>query len=161
NTHLVDFVVAPQEMGRVLLDYVHHPYVKAPDAMPPTTAGQMEQIFLILREQTGHDFAHYKQNTIRRRIERRMAVHQLKRLDDYLRHLQRSPAEVDALFKDLLIGVTNFFRDPESFRVIEDKVIPRLFDTSAATGQLRVWIPGCSTGEEAYSLAILFGEHMD
>src|SRR5262249_24545400 len=120
GTQLIDFVVTPQEMPHVLLDYVHHPYVIAPESVASTTSGQIEQIHIALREQTGHDFSHYKQNTIRGRIERRMAVHQLKRLDDYVRHIKRFPAEVDAIFKDLLIGVTNFFRDPEAFRAVEE-----------------------------------------
>lgn len=161
GTQLIDFVLPAAEIPRVLRDYVRHPYVKAQDAIAPTAAGQLEQIYLVLREQVGHDFSHYKQNTIRRRIERRMAVHRIKRLDDYLRLLQRSAGEVDALFKDLLIGVTNFFRDPEAFTALAARVIPRLFDASSASGQIRIWVPGCSSGEEAYSLAILCAEHMD
>ena len=160
-TQLVDFVVPPGEMPRILLDYVHHPYVAAPEHIAPTQAGQIEQIYVMLRQQTGHDFAHYKQNTIHRRIERRMAVHQIKRLDDYVRHLQRSPAEVDALFKDLLIGVTSFFRDQEAFRAIDEKIVAKLLETAAPSGQLRVWVPGCSTGEEAYSLALLLDERLE
>jgi two-component system, chemotaxis family, CheB/CheR fusion protein len=160
-TQVVDFVVPPREMPRVLLDYVRHPYVHSTDAVAPTPAGQLDQIYVLLREQTGHDFSHYKQNTIRRRIERRMAVHQLKRLDDYVRYLRRFPSAVDALFKDLLIGVTNFFRDPEAFRALEERVVPRLVEGSGSAGQIRIWVPSCSTGEEAYSIAMMLGEHMD
>ncbi|MFT3771931.1 MAG: chemotaxis protein CheB [Minicystis sp.] len=161
GTQLVDFVVAPRDVPRVLVEYSRHPYVAATDLFAPTATGQLEQIFHLLREHTGHDFAHYKQNTIRRRIERRMAVHRLKQLEDYLRHLQRFPSEVDALFKDLLIGVTNFFRDPEAFRALEEKVVPRLFEAGGSSSQLRVWLPACSTGEEAYSIAMLLAEHAD
>ncbi len=160
-TQQVDFVATPQEIPRILLDFEHHPYTSPADAVAATPAGQLEQIFLLLREQTGHDFSHYKQNTIRRRMERRMAVHHLKRLDDYLRHLQRFPVEVEALFKDLLIGVTNFFRDPEAFKSIEERIVPRLFEQEASQSQLRIWVPGCSTGEEAYSLAILLADQAE
>ena len=82
---------------------------------------------MLLRAQTGHDFSQYKQSTINRRIERRMAVHQIERLDEYVRYLQQTPAEVEALFRDLLIGVTSFFRDPEAFEALQEQAIPRLF----------------------------------
>lgn len=161
GTRLVDFVVPPDEMARVLVEYIRHPYLASADLIPASTVAQMDQLFMLLREQTGHDFSRYKQNTIRRRVERRMAVHQVKRLEDYLRLLQRSTAEVDELFRDLLIGVTSFFRDPESFQALEETVIPRLLAVRGGAGQIRIWVPGCSTGEEAYSLAMLFCEHME
>jgi two-component system CheB/CheR fusion protein len=162
GTQLVDFVAPAKEIPRILGDYVKHPYLVLPEApAPPTARGQLEQIFRLLREHTGHDFAHYKQTTIRRRIERRMAVLQQRQLDDYVERLRRSPAEVEALFHDLLIGVTNFFRDQDAFHAVEERVVPRLVETSAQAGQLRVWVPGCSTGEEAYSLAMLFAERME
>ncbi len=90
-----------------------------------------------------------------------MAVHQIEKMDDYLRYLQQNPAEVEALFRDLLIGVTNFFRDPEAFTALEQQIIPRLFAGKPAGALIRVWVPGCSTGEEAYSLAILLQEHLE
>jgi two-component system CheB/CheR fusion protein len=161
GTQLVDVVAAPAEIPRVLLDYARHPYVTSTESSAPTATGQLDQIYEMLRQHTGHDFAHYKPNTIRRRIERRMAVHQLKRLDEYVRHLRKYPAEVDALFKDLLIGVTNFFRDQDAFRAIEEKLVPRLLEQSEKGAQLRIWVPSCSTGEEAYSIAILLTEQMD
>ena len=90
-----------------------------------------------------------------------MAVHQIERLDEYVRYLQQTPAEVEALFRDLLIGVTSFFRDPEAFAALQEQVIPQLFAGKAAGAAIRVWVPGCSTGEEAYSIAILLQEHME
>ena len=121
----------------------------------------MKKVFILLRAQTGHDFSQYKQSTINRRVERRMAVHQIERLNEYVRHLQQTPAEVEALFRDLLIGVTNFFRDPDVFAALEEQVIPRLFADKDAGAAIRVWVPGCSTGEEAYSIAVLLQEQME
>ena len=121
----------------------------------------MKKIFILLRAQTGHDFSNYKPGSIRRRIERRMAVQQIKEIDDYVKFLQSAPAGVEALFRDILIGVTNFFRDTEAFEEIEGAVIPQLFTGKPAGGTIRVWAAGCSTGEEAYSLAILLVERME
>jgi two-component system, chemotaxis family, CheB/CheR fusion protein len=121
----------------------------------------MKKIFLLLRAQTGHDFSQYKQSTIIRRVERRLAVHQIERLDEYVRYLQENPADVEALFRDLLIGVTGFFRDPEAFAALQEQAIPRLFAGKPRGASIRVWVPGCSTGEEAYSLAILLQERME
>jgi two-component system CheB/CheR fusion protein len=127
----------------------------------PKAEGALKKIFVLLRAQTGHDFSQYKPSTIYRRIERRMAVHQLDSIDLYAKHLQQTPTEVEALFRDLLIGVTNFFRDPEAFKVLQEQVIPLLFSGKPAGGAVRVWSTGCSTGEEAYSLAILLVEQME
>ena len=99
----------------------------------------MKKVFILLRAQTGHDFSQYKQSTINRRVERRMAVHQIERLSEYVRHLQQTPAEVEALFRDLLIGVTNFFRDPDVFAGLEEQVIPRLLPTR--TPLMSTWGP--------------------
>jgi two-component system CheB/CheR fusion protein len=115
----------------------------------------------LLRTQTGHDFSQYKESTIVRRVERRMAIHQIERPDDYLRLMQEKPAEADSLFRDLLIGVTNFFRDPEAFEALRTKVIPGLFAGKPEGEAVRVWVCGCSTGEEAYSIAILIQEHLE
>ena len=121
----------------------------------------LKKIFLLVRAQTGHDFSQYKQSTVVRRVERRMAVHQIEWLEEYVRYLQQTPAEVDALFRDLLIGVTSFFRDPEAFGALQEQAIPRLFAGKPAGALIRVWVPGCSTGEEAYSLAILLQERLE
>ena len=110
--------------------YVAHAFGRPPRSAPAggsDTENAMKKIFILLRSQTGHDFSQYKPSTINRRIQRRMAVHQIDTMDGYVRYLQqKTPSEVDALFRDLLIGVTNFFRDPEAFKVLEEQVIPKL-----------------------------------
>lgn len=163
-TGLVDFVLPPAEMPAQLIAYVSHTFGKGlrPVTHPlPNAEETLKKIFVLLRARTGHDFSHYKRNTINRRVERRMAVHQIDRMDDYVRYLQQTTVEVDALFQDLLIGVTNFFRDPEAFATLEEQAIPLLFEGKQAGAQIRVWAPGCSTGEEAYSIAILLHEKME
>ena len=162
-TGLVDFVLPPAEMPAQLIAYVAQAFGKSP--LPaftpePKAENALKNIFILLRAQTGHDFSQYKPSTINRRVERRMAIHQIENLDGYVRYLQHNAAEVEALFRDLLIGVTNFFRDPETFAALEKQVIPRLFAGKPADAVIRVWSPGCSTGEEAYSIAILLQEHM-
>lgn len=121
----------------------------------------LQKIFILLRVQTGHDFSQYKLNTIQRRIERRLVVHQIETMDNYLRFLQQTPAEIDALFHDLLLGATSFFRDPAAFTALEEQVVPRLFADKPAGSVIRVWSPGCAIGEEAYSIAILLQEHLE
>lgn len=125
------------------------------------TENALKKIFILLRTQTSHDFSQYKPNTIYRRIERRIAVDQINTLDSYVQYLQHTSVEVDALFHDLLIGVTNFFRDPEAFTVLEEEVVPKLFANKPAGSVVRAWSAGWSTGEEAYSLAILLLERLD
>jgi two-component system CheB/CheR fusion protein len=118
-------------------------------------------IFNLLRTRTGHDFSEYKERTFQRRVQRRMQVVQTTKLEDYAERLQREPDEVSALFRDLLIGVTDFFRDAAAFQTLETLVIPKLFEGKGADDEVRVWVPGCSTGEEAYSIAILLREHLE
>ena len=115
----------------------------------------------ILEKQLGHDFSGYKGKTFIRRVLRRMQITQFDELAQYIDRLRADPDEVTALFGDLLIGVTHFFRNSEAFAALEELVIPRLFQNGGATDTLRVWVPGCSTGEEVYSIAILMREHMD
>ena len=163
-TGLVDYQLPPDEMPAQLMAYAAHAFGKLPrSGMPatPRTEGALKKIFVLLRAQIGHDFSQYKPSTIYRRIERRMAVQQIETLDNYVKYLQQTPPEVEALFRDLLIGVTNFFRDPEAFKVLEEQVIPKLFANKPASAAVRVWSTGCSTGEEAYSLAILLVERME
>jgi two-component system CheB/CheR fusion protein len=163
-TGLVDYELPPAEMPAQLMAYVAHAFGKSPRIATtpgPQAENALKKIFILLRAQTGHDFSQYKPSTIHRRIERRMAVHQLETMDGYVRQLQQTPSEVEALFRDLLIGVTNFFRDPVAFKVLEEQIIPKLFAGKPASALIRVWVPGCSTGEEAYSLAILLAERQD
>jgi two-component system CheB/CheR fusion protein len=160
-TGLADFELPPAEMPAQIIAYAARAFVKAPNdvcVLEPKAENALKKIFILLRSQTGHDFSQYKPSTIRRRIERRMAVHKIDALDGYLKYAQQTPVEVEALFRDLLIGVTNFFRDPEAFKLLEEQAIPALFAGRPASAVIRVWSPGCSTGEEAYSLAILLAE---
>jgi two-component system, chemotaxis family, CheB/CheR fusion protein len=163
-TGLVDFVLPPGEMPAQLIAYATHAFGKpsADGTIPaPKSEGLLKKIFILLRVQTGHDFSLYKPSTINRRIERRMAVHQIGAMADYVRYLQQNPDETADLFRDLLIGVTSFFRDPGAFKVLEEQAIPRLFADRPAGALIRAWVPGCSTGEEAYSIAILLQEHLE
>lgn len=163
-TGLVDYELSPAEMPARLIAYAAHAFnsallpVTAPDAEEENA---LKEVFVLLQEQVGHDFSQYKPSTIRRRIERRMAVHQIKMLDRYIKYLRQTPAEVKALFQDLLIGVTKFFRDTEAFSVLEKQFIQKLFADKSGDPAIRVWVPGCSTGEEAYSIAILLQEQME
>ncbi|MCX7044379.1 MAG: PAS domain-containing protein [Candidatus Sumerlaeota bacterium] len=164
-TGLVDYALPPAEMPAQLIAYAAHAFGKAPRpvSLPAAKADDisLKKIFVLLCAQTGHYFSHYKQSTIHRRIERRRAVHQIEQLDGYVRYLQQTPEELETLFRDLLIGVTSFFRDPEAFAALEAQVIPRLFDGKPAGALIRVWAPGCSTGEEAYSIAMLLQERIE
>ena len=162
-TGLVDYQLAPAEIPAKLVAYAGHLVGRRPLDITAHTAAEtsLKKIFLLLRTQTGHDFSLYKPTTIHRRLERRMALHQIDRLDSYLAYLEKSPGEIEALFRDLLINVTRFFRDTDAFAVLEQQVIPHLFEDRLPGSPLRCWTVGCSSGEEAYSLAILLAEHMD
>ena len=162
-TGLVDYQLAPAEMAAQLIAYAAHafgPYPRQGTVPAVKSENALKKVFILLRAQTGHDFSNYKPSTIHRRIERRMAVHQIVAADAYVRYLQQTPAEVEALFRDLLIGVTSFFRDPAAFEALQQQVIPKLFAGKGAGDAVRVWTTGCSTGEEAYSIAILLYERM-
>jgi len=161
DTGLVDFVLPVEMMPQELMRYIKHPYIKQirkPVAAAEKFENALQQIFMLVRTRTGHDFAGYKRNTIRRRIERRMAVHQIAMIDEYVRFLREHSDEVKTLFKDLIITVTNFFRDPESFEALKEKAITNIIKDKAFDSPLRIWIPGCATGEEAYSIAMLCEE---
>ncbi|MDD2881013.1 MAG: chemotaxis protein CheB [Rhodoferax sp.] len=162
-TGMVDFELPPAEMAGQLIAYTTHAFGRLPHHISltePLSESALRKIFVLLRTHTGHDFSQYKPSTIYRRIERRMAVHQIDGIDAYVKYLQQAPDEVQALFNDLLIGVTNFFRDPEAFAALEEKVIPTLFEGKPVGAAVRVWCTGCSTGEEAYSMAILLQERL-
>ncbi len=121
---------------------------------------QLQKIFSFLQQRTGHDFSNYKLTTVNRRIERRMSVHRLSDLSSYVKLLQRSKNEADKLFRELLISVTNFFRDPKAFEALKEQVLKPLVKSKSHNETLRVWVPGCATGEEAYSIAIQLQELM-
>ena len=161
-TEFVDFVLPPSLLPAQLLDYVARPVAgREPVAGPGSKPGHaLQKIFLLIRTQTGHDFSFYKRNTMFRRIERRMNSHQITDFPHYVRYLQENPAEVEQLFRELLIGVTKFFRDAEAFASLQRR-LGALLLRKEAHGTVRVWAPGCSTGEEAYSLAITLLECLD
>jgi two-component system CheB/CheR fusion protein len=169
STGLVDMVLPPEEMPQKLIQYFTHS--KASLAWKPTVAATvaaksdqqewLHKIFAILRTHTGHDFSVYKVNTMLRRISRRMGLHQIDGHETYVRYLRENPGEVEALFRELLIGVTNFFRDRESFDVLKTDILPGLFEPMPEDATFRAWIPGCSTGEEVYSLAMILRECLD
>lgn len=164
NTGLVDYILAPAAMPAQIIAFVSRIFAKTDDESKirhPRNDNALKKMFMLLRAQVGHDFSQYKSSTINRRIERRKDLLQIAELDEYVRYLQQSPEEVEALFYDLLIGVTSFFRDSEAFAALEKQVIPKLFSNRTANDAIRVWIPGCSTGEEAYSIAILLQEQME
>ena len=163
-TGMVDYELSPADMPSQLIAYVKHAFGRPPRSATQSTPlndNALKKIFILLRAQTSHDFSQYKPSTICRRIERRMAVHQIDSTDAYVKYLQQTPVEIEALFRDLLIGVTNFFRDPEAFEALESLVIPKLFEGKPPGAVIRAWSTGCSTGEEAYSLAILLHEQSE
>lgn len=162
NAGLADIVAPPSEIWHKILAYLEHS-PRGLHAVPELAVAlkgrsALEQIVILLRERTGNDFLLYKKNTIYRRIERRMGLHQIDSIAKYVRYLRENPQELDLLFKELLIGVTSFFRDPGVWESLKSEAIPALLAEYPAGKTLRAWIPACSTGEEAYSLAMIFKE---
>src|SRR6267378_50851 len=155
----VDFVLSPKAIAQELTRIGRHPYLGETSVAPPSEplAGGPEtlaQIFGMLREKSGLDFTLYRQTTIRRRIARRMLIHGVSTLEAYRRYLEEHPSQVQALSNDLLVNVTRFFRDADAFRILERSVFPSIIKQRSADAPIRIWAPGCATGEEAYSLAI-------
>jgi len=166
NSGLVDIVASAAEIPGRILDYLRHTPASTPGrrALEAETAAHrsgLEKVCILLRARTGHDFSQYKKNTLYRRIERRMAIHQLDRIADYVRFLRENPQEVDLLFRELLIGVTSFFRDPAAWDLLRDRFLPELLAGHPPGAALRAWVAGCSSGEEAYTLAMVFREALD
>lgn len=163
KTGLVDYILPPEKMPAQLITFINQK-VKGVLLDTALTDGKIpdsfQKIFILLRTHTGHDFSLYKQNTLYRRVERRMTIAQLDSLPNYIRLLQENTKEIDSLFKELLIGVTNFFRDPESFVILKEYLLD-LVKTKPENSKIRIWVPGCSTGEEAYSIAIVLRECMN
>ena len=153
----VDLLLPVEDIPDRIIAYVRD--WGAFDSQRPGDA--LSTIYSLLRTHTGHDFAEYKDRAFQRRVQRRMQVVQTAGLEEYVEQLQKDPDEVRALLRDLLIGVTNFFRDDAAFRTLETVVIPKLFEGKNTDDEVRVWVVGCATGEEAYSIAILLREHMD
>jgi len=163
DTGLADVIAPAEELpGRIIAYLSHAPLIEwTSRPMKEKTQSSLEKILILLRTQTGHDFSLYKKSTVYRRIERRMGLHQVDGIATYVRYLRENPQETELLFKELLIGVTSFFRDPAAWDHLKEKVIPQLLAARPAGGVIRAWTPGCSTGEEAYSLAIAFRETLE
>ena len=164
STGLADYVLPPDKMPAQLIKYISHAFQKGATIITSADGkvpNALQKIYIILRTHTDHDFSLYKKNTICRRIERRMNVHQIDDINDYARYLQDSEREVGILFKELLIGVTNFFRDATAFDELRDKYLPKILADKPADYTVRAWVAACSSGEEAYSLAIILQETME
>lgn len=163
-TGFADYVLPVEKMPEALMKYARHAIIE-PGARTCTDEEKfqkaLQKIYILLRSHTHQDFSLYKKNTIIRRIERRMHVHQINDIIEYVTYLAKSEREIYTLFKDLLIGVTGFFRDPEAFVLLQEKFLLDLLADKPEDASVRIWVPGCSTGEEAYSLAIVLQECME
>ncbi|WP_411962142.1 CheR family methyltransferase [Mesorhizobium sp. CA4] len=163
---LIDIAVPARDMGEKLAEFARSfELVDDPVADGRAEEGSVRdaqnEIYAILRSHSGHDFSGYKPKTVLRRVRRRMQIKQLSSIDRYVDLLRSSADEVRFLFRDLLINVTNFFRDTDAFKILEDTVIPKLFEGRDANDTIRIWVPGCATGEEVFSIGMLMREHMD
>ncbi|MBD2233357.1 chemotaxis protein CheB [Phormidium tenue] len=176
-TGQIDFIQTPEEIAQTLASLSAHPYITSPNPADPVAVPQekvasdtgLDTILTLLKRATKIDFAQYKPNTVKRRISRRMALHHLESLESYSQYLQANPEEVQALHQEILIGVTSFFRDGDVFTALEQTVFPALLRNRQRLAQadqgnpdlpLRIWVAGCSTGEEAYSIAICLLEYL-
>ena len=159
----VDFVLPPEEIAKEIARIARHPYVAPVDEVPieEASGSDLKKVFELLRHNSGVDFTHYKRNTLFRRLTRRMVLHRLDGLKEYARFLQEMPSELEALYQDVLINVTSFFRNPECFDLLKTKVFPALTNQRSRHEPVRIWVIGCSTGEEAYSIAIAFVEYLE
>ncbi len=162
----VDYVLSPKGIAKELARIARHPYVArdplphAVEAVPPAASAGLSSIFQVLRRATGVDFTHYRQTTISRRIQRRMVVHKIDRIEDYAKFVQGHPAEVKALYQDMLINVTSFFRSPRLFDAMKSTVFPAIQKSLSRERGIRIWTPGCASGEETYSVAIALLEFL-
>ncbi len=162
STGLVDYELLAQNMPAKLIDYVTHAsktFNKGVLATALNSENELRKIYILLRNYTGHDFSQYKPSTINRRIERRMAMNHIEKIDHYVKYVQNTPKELEAIFNEFLIGVTSFFRDSDSFKALQ-KALPKIFEKKKTGDTVRAWSIGCSTGEEAYSIAILIYEYV-
>ena len=160
DTGLADYIAPAEVLPTKLLAYIKQSSQPLSEHIgtEEQVVSAVQKILVLLRGQTGNDFSLYKKNTVMRRIERRMNVHHMGKTEQYVRFLQDNPQEVELLFKELLIGVTSFFRDPEAFELLKKTIVLDILKNNENERAVRVWIPGCSTGEEAYSIAIIFSE---
>ncbi|HEX6865180.1 MAG TPA: chemotaxis protein CheB, partial [Thermoanaerobaculia bacterium] len=158
----VDFVLSPEAIALELVRIGRHAYLSpGQDTNGPGEDDLFRKVLRLLREATGVDFREYRETTIRRRILRRMVLHNRKELADYVRLLEEDRSEIDALFEDILINVTRFFREPEVFEELKRTVFPEILKGRTSAAPIRIWVPGCSTGQEAYSLAMALLEYLE
>jgi len=159
-TGLADIVMPVEELPHKLMAYSEHlPRIARTElALDEKAHDALEKIVVLLLSHTGHDFRMYRRSTLHRRVERRMGIHQILKIGIYVRYLQENPQELDILFKELLIGVTKFFRDSAAWELMAKDVLPALIKKKSSSSTLRAWVAGCSSGEEAYSLAMVFAE---
>jgi len=157
---LADLVAPVEELPAKILDYLRHVLIltQTESSLAEKDQSALDKVLILLRTRSGHDFSLYKKTTIYRRIERRMGIHQINGIAAYVRYLQQNAQEVDLLFKELLIGVTSFFRDSAAWEHLKTEILPAVLTGRSGGGTIRAWAAGCSTGEEAYSLAIAFKE---
>jgi two-component system CheB/CheR fusion protein len=162
NSVPMDIVASPNELLRRLTEFLKHiPVLVSDETIEIKDKSSLEKINLLLRTYTGNDFSLYKKNTMYRRIERRMNIHKIDKIASYVTFLNENPKEIEILFKELLIGVTSFFRDAAVWEKLKETIIPAIISKLEPGSILRAWVPGCSTGEEAYSLAIVFKEALE
>ena len=162
NSGFVDIVAPPHEIHLKLTEFLEDvPHVKSDQDVEKSYKSALEKIIILLRIHTGNDFSLYKKNTVYRRIERRMSVHKIDEINSYVDFLQDNPKEVSILFKELMIGVTNFFRDKLVWEKLKETILKSKIDQLQSGSTIRAWIAGCSTGEEAYSMAIILKEIME
>ncbi|CAN2049597.1 two-component system, chemotaxis family, CheB/CheR fusion protein [Candidatus Magnetomoraceae bacterium gMMP-13] len=162
STGAVDYVLPVTAMPNALLKYIQHSYIRGrfgTDEYKSNGGQDLNNVLAIMHAQLGHNFHHYKKNTLFRRVQRRMSLKQFEKMSKYVIFIRNNPDETKELFKDMLIGVTGFFRDNESWDVLENKLISQLIKNKKEDASLRVWVPGCASGEEAYTIAILFMEN--
>jgi two-component system, chemotaxis family, CheB/CheR fusion protein len=163
STGMVDYILPPDELAKELANYVKHPLIKQREQiedMLNSNVNYLSKVIAILRDAKGVDFSAYKENTIIRRLEKRISINRFERIEDYVKFLTNNNREISILFNELLIGVTRFFRDEDAFKKVKKEVIPYIIKQNEKRQDIRVWVPGCSTGEEVYSLAMLFKEYM-
>ena len=161
STGMVDVILPPDKLADEIANYVKHPLIKKKSSIEDLinqNTSQLSKVIAIINDSKNVDFSNYKENTILRRLEKRISLNRFENIEDYVRFLANNSREVSILFGDLLIGVTRFFRDPESFEMLLEKIYPNIIETDDK--ELRMWVSGCSTGEEAYSLAIMVKEYL-